>query len=187
VGPTRYCGTGTPLWSVSGYITSSWFVWIILVFAIAFVWKYVYCITLCLIFLLSCCLLTCVHDSPAHLYMPQLFIHQLLACHHLCCVNYNSIIVVCMIWHLCFCNICCCYHLLELVNFATMFVFKLIGCWFHTIAFCPVSFLTWYIVFIFLIHFIWTSISLLISISHFTLGTIYMFLSPCWISSLCGD
>jgi len=47
--------------------------------------------------------LTCVHvhDSPAHLHMPQLFTNRLmLACHHLCYVN-----DCCVRFSICFCNI----------------------------------------------------------------------------------
>jgi len=53
----------------------------------------------CILLLAS---LTYVHDLPAHLYMPQLFTHCLLA---IICVA--QLIVMYMIKHLCFCNICC--------------------------------------------------------------------------------
>ena len=86
VGPTHNCGT--QLWSVGNYITYSWFLWIKIIFAIAYVWIcYVHSTALQLITLIVASL-TCVHDSLAHLYMPQPFTHCLPA-------------IICVMWLLC--------------------------------------------------------------------------------------
>ena len=92
-----------------GRITFSWPVWIKLAFSIAFVCKcYVSCIAICLLFILLLL-------SPVS--MIHLLIYKCLNSSPIACLLSSVLcdIVVCMIWHLCFCSICCCYHLLIIL------------------------------------------------------------------------
>jgi len=93
-------------------------------FALASVLKCVQCIAFHLITLIYCCLhlsRNYVHDLVAPLHMPQLFTHCLP---NIICVM--CMIVICMIWHSCFCGICCsiecCIYVISLhYNFPIYF------------------------------------------------------------------